>query len=485
MQIDFLTNKPEIAGEMAEVFRLFFGEIAIRVNPTDSDDREKRLVLQQHINAGREGWHFALELNEKRDEKDYPFLHGEEDKELLYKRYQKRYAKQQLYEVLKAFTGKVLPWGSLTGIRPTRLVYEEMKQGLSVGKAVDIVAETFDLSTEKKSLLQEVVAFQLTMVAPKNNQVSIYVGIPFCTTRCSYCSFSSGEIGKGELVEPYLQALQQEIKETATLIQQAGLTVRSMYMGGGTPTALSAFQLEQVLSTMHRYFGKTMELTVEAGRPDTIDKEKLSVLKDQEVDRISINPQTMNEKTLALIGRNHSAKETIVAFELARSMGFDHINMDVIAGLPQENIQDFSFTLEQSLLLQPESLTVHSLALKRGTTLWNERKEMRQGQEVAMMTKLAREYCQRAKLLPYYLYRQKYMAENQENVGYAKKGYGCQYNVDMMEETSHVLALGAGGISKRIFEREDRIQRAPNVSNIEHYIHRIDEMIERKKILWK
>lgn len=485
MQVAFYTNRPKQAGEMAEVIRLFYGEIGFTVNPPDQMTAD--LIINQQIDAIDNSWHFSLSLGEKQFQKSQPFpaISVNEEEALIYKRYEKRYAKQQLYDALKEKTGKILPWGSLTGIRPTRLVYEQMEKGLTVSQGVLQVEETFDLQPEKAQLLQDVVSFQQQMLSPSEKGFSLYIGIPFCTTRCSYCTFLAGEIGDGKLTRPYVEALLHEIEETAKIIDQKGLELRTIYVGGGTPTSLTAKQIKLILDKMNSLYSNAFEITVEAGRPDTIDEEKLTVLKQAKVDRISINPQTMKEETLRKIGRNHTPEDTLKAFELADKIGFHHINMDLIAGLPQESLEDFNNTLNIILPLNPQSLTVHSLSLKRGSRLWETRDSLNTPENTAKMIVLANRRAKSQGLYPYYLYRQKYMAENQENVGYARQGFGCQYNVDMMEETTHIFALGAGAISKRVDPKKGRIERAPNVSDIENYITRIDEMIERKRQLWE
>ncbi|MBP3411350.1 MAG: coproporphyrinogen dehydrogenase HemZ, partial [Clostridia bacterium] len=318
----------------------------------------------------------------------------------------------------------------------------------------------------------------------------LYIGIPFCRTRCSYCSFSSGEIGRNKkLVAPYTEALLREIELSAKLMNEAGLKVRAAYMGGGTPTAIPCGDLERILGAAREAFPGAVEWTVEAGRPDTIDREKLEMLRRMEITRISVNPQTFNDETLLRIGRSHTGADTIAAYELARELGFDDINMDLIAALPGETPEIFSETLNKVVSLAPESVTVHSLAIKRSSRLHEEMHVSGSGhtqvsaQGAGEMIAHARRVLNDAGWKPYYLYRQKYMAGNLENVGYARPGKACLYNIGNMEETASVLALGAGAISKWLFDRDLRIERAPNVKNIEEYIRRVDEMVQRKRDL--
>jgi len=404
--------------------------------------------------------------------------------ELHRKRAARRLVRQTLYDLCRVVTGVHPPWGSLTGIRPTHLMQEAIAQGLGETEAKRYVVDHFDVTAEKADLLWEIAQVQGMLPPPEDRWMDVYIGIPFCTTRCTYCSFSSGELGKGKLVEPYLEALFREMDEASRIIADTGRTLRALYVGGGTPTSLNEDQLKRLLEQMQRYFPGASEYTVEAGRPDTITPGKLAAIREAGVGRISINPQTMNDETLRIIGRAHTAQQVIDAYAMAREAGIRHINMDVIAGLPGENVADFARTMEHALRLRPESLTVHTLAIKRSTQLHFENYRFPTGVEAAEMVDLGLRTARQLGMQPYYLYRQKNMAGNQENIGYALPGHACQYNVDIMEETSHILALGAGGISKRVYEDEGHIGRAPNVANIEHYIARVDEMIQRKRDLF-
>ncbi len=396
----------------------------------------------------------------------------------------RRLCKQTLYFLCREITGIHPPWGSMTGVRPTHLMLEALGRGMTPGDAADLLVRDFDAAPEKAELLAEVALAQRALPPPEDRFADVYIGIPFCTTRCAYCSFSSGEIGDGRLVEPYMDALEGEMEACAGILTDAGKTLRALYVGGGTPTALPLPLLERLLAAMNRFFPGAAEVTVEAGRPDTLTREKLRAIRDAGVRRISINPQTMNDRTLQIIGRAHTAEQVREAYALARDERLPHVNMDVIAGLPGENEADFAHTMEEALRLRPESLTVHTLAIKRSSRMSLEKAPLPDGPMTARMVALGGDTARRLGMVPYYLYRQKYMAGNQENTGYALPGHACLYNVDMMEETTHILAMGAGGISKRIWPREGRITRAPNVSNIEEYIRRTDEMIRRKRELF-
>ncbi len=404
--------------------------------------------------------------------------------ELHRKRAARRLCKQALYDLCREVTGIHPPWGSLTGIRPTHLIYEAMAEGLTAEEAAEALIRRFDVAPEKAELLREIVAVQSLLPPPGDGWMDVYIGIPFCTTRCTYCSFSSGEIGRGRLVEPYLTALFREMEAGAALLKDAGKRLRAVYVGGGTPTSLNESQFARLLDRMMTLYPGAMEYTVEAGRPDTITPGKLRAIRESGVGRISINPQTMNDHTLRVIGRGHTAAQVEEAYAMARAEGVRHINMDVIAGLPGEDTADFARTMDAALRLKPESLTVHTLAIKRSSRLHLENAPLPDGETAAAMVRMGLDTARQLGLQPYYLYRQKYMAGNQENVGYALPGHACQYNVDIMEENSHILALGAGGISKRIYPDEGHIGRSPNVSNIELYTQRVEEMIARKRALF-
>ena len=405
-------------------------------------------------------------------------------RELHRKRAARRLCKQTLYDLCRQVTGVHPPWGSLSGVRPTHMIYEGLAAGLSLEQASARLIRDFDVTEEKARLLEEIVEVQRQLPPPGDESMDVYVGIPFCTTRCAYCSFSSGEIGKGRLVEPYLTALLEELEAGSRLLRDTGRKLRAVYVGGGTPTSLDKDQLKRLLDALMLRFPGAMEYTVEAGRPDTITPGKLRAIRGAGVGRISINPQTMNDRTLQIIGRAHTARQVTDAYAMARDAGIHHINMDVIAGLPGETISDFAVTMDAARALAPESLTVHTLAIKRSSRLHLENAPLPDGQAAATMVAMGLETARSLGMRPYYLYRQKYMAGNQENVGYALPGHACQYNVDIMEETTHILAMGAGGISKRIYPEEGHIERAPNVSNIEQYIARVGEMAQRKRVLF-
>ena len=401
------------------------------------------------------------------------------------KRLHKRQQKLVLYDALVQSSGQRPPWGSLTGIRPTRLVYDAMNDGASLNDAIKKVRDTFHLTQEKARLLFEIITVQQSLKPADGNEIACYIGIPFCLSRCRYCSFLSREAGDGSLLPEYTQALMREIRGTIALMGSRCLRVRSVYIGGGTPTVLSESLLEQVLAAANPIFAQADEVTVEAGRPDTITPGKLRVMKDSGVQRISVNPQTMHDRTLELVGRGHTAQQTVAAFNLARETGFSHINTDLIAGLPGETLPMFDSTLRQVLSMQPESITVHTLSVKRSSDMYRYGDKLPEGGEVEKMVNLAHGQLGLHHYQPYYLYRQKHMAGNLENVGYAKQGYACLYNIDMMEDQTTVLAMGAGAASKRVWPGRKRVLRAVNVKDTDHYITRVDEMLERKNALFE
>ena len=479
MKIAVKTPLTAFRNDIGDVVRLFYGEGAAVEEAQSADAR------LTHIHEEADGlWHETFILTDsdgqtERNTLSAPTVSGG----LEEKRQLKRLIKRSCYLLFKRVSGRRPAWGSLTGIRPTRLYYQQLENGKTRGEARHALKTLFDLSQEKIDLLDEILDAQQGLIDRRVQACDLYIGIPFCTTRCAYCSFSSGEIGDGRLVEPYLNALLHEIEACAEMAREMGLHIRVGYIGGGTPSSLTTPQLERLLTHVEKHFGLLEEFTVEAGRPDTLDERKLRMLHNHPVTRISINPQTMNDETLVRIGRAHTAKQTVEAYELARSIGFDDINMDVIAALPGEDYAMFAHTLEEIHRLQPESLTVHTLAIKRSSRLHEEKYAQRE-QDVARMVALGRQTAHEMGMYAYYLYRQKYMAENLENVGYAKPGHYCRYNIDNMEETTSILALGAGGISKCVMREEEKILRAPNIANIEQYIERVDEMIERKRVVF-
>lgn len=389
-----------------------------------------------------------------------------------------------LYDFLSEKTGKKQDWGILVGVRPKKL-YSELVAKNGMEEAERIMSEEYCLSKEKIELLRDTYITQNDALANESsNAIGIYIGIPFCPTRCLYCSFTSNKI-TDKAAKEYLSALKKEIEAVSGILKDKRLFAESIYIGGGTPTSLSDEDFDELLTETEKAFhsDKCTEFTVECGRPDTINENKLRSILAHKGNRISINPQTMKSHTLELIGRNHSPEEIIKSYELARKTGDFIINMDLICGLPEESAEDFKKTLDEIVSLGPENITVHTLAVKKASRLIEQDKEYnyRQGETVRAQLVYSRKALKDAGYSPYYLYRQKHMTGNFENVGYCKKGTASLYNIRIMEENQSIIALGAGGISKMYYPSENRLERIPNVSNYQVYIDRIDEMILRKE----
>ncbi|MDO4475619.1 MAG: coproporphyrinogen dehydrogenase HemZ [Lachnospiraceae bacterium] len=395
--------------------------------------------------------------------------------------------KKILYELLTDLSGREQPWGDLTGIRPTKIPMQWLREGLSEDQIRRKMKENYFVSDRKTELALDIARREKRLLDDLDYRkgYSLYIGIPFCPSICLYCSFSSSPLHVWkDRVDDYVTALCREIDQTVPLMEP--LQLQTIYMGGGTPTTLSPEQMDRVLTHVEDRFDLSgvREFTVEAGRPDSITKEKLEVLRRHGIDRISINPQTMNQKTLDLIGRHHTVEEIRECFSMARSLGFTNINADLIVGLPGEGMDEVAHTMEEIRALAPESVTVHSLALKRAARLsqmWAEYGEISFMSSDRIMEHTG-EVCAQMGLVPYYLYRQKNMAGNFENVGYALPGQECLYNILIMEEVQSILALGAGASTKIIFP-DEHIERVENVKDIRSYLERTDEMIARKSVI--
>lgn len=414
---------------------------------------------------------------------------------------------KKLYEKLSKKSGKTLAWGILTGVRPTKLAMKKLEEGMEPEAFVSWFRQTYLVSEEKARLAWEIAGREKKLLDRLDYEdgYSLYVGIPFCPTVCTYCSFSSGALEDWkDFVDAYVEALCKELAFIGEVSKEKKLN--SIYIGGGTPTSLNARQLERILSCIDTHFSREylLEYTVEAGRPDSITEEKLQVIKAHKVTRISINPQTMQQKTLDVIGRKHTVEDICRTYEMARSLGFDNINMDLIAGLPGETALDMKDTLEKVGRLQPDSLTVHSLAIKRAAKMGQEVKagqeegrESTLSPEISEMIREAEKAADEMGLKPYYLYRQKNIAGNFENVGYAKVDKAGIYNILIMEEKQSIIAAGAGASTKIVLkqpmlqpgsknQKKTNLIRLENVKAIDAYIRRIDEMIERKgEWLWR
>ena len=419
------------------------------------------------------------------DSLDYRSIEGLSEQEV--KKVTKETIKRSMYNVLMKKFNSYVPWGILTGIRPVKIVHTLLDKNLSDEDIRENLKTNYLISDEKIDLALNIAKRERKFIYPiDKNKISLYVSIPFCPTRCYYCSFPANPLKQfGHLKREYLDKLIIEIKGLAKLLEETNKEIETLYIGGGTPTTLDAKEMDILIKALYKELdlSKIKEFTVEAGRPDTINREILECLKRNNVTRISINPQTMNQETLDKIGRGHSVNEIKEAFNLAREIGFDNINMDLILGLEGENVEMVRNTLEEIKKLQPESLTVHTLAIKRASKLKENMDEyvLTQYEEMVKMIDLSMQYAKEMNLNPYYMYRQKQMLGNLENIGYAKEGYECIYNMQIMEEKQSNYALGAGSISKFVYVDEDRIERVENVKNVEQYIDRVEEMIQRKK----
>ena len=481
--IEVIVNRPSFEYDIHSLVKSFFPreDVQIHVQDTFTEDTALRISVEFTDET------VSICLMEQGEEKESgaSVINYAERKET------KNRLKRQLYQLLCAYTGQTLPWGTLTGIRPAKIAMGLIEQGMSNVETAEYMRNTY-LASKEKVALSVMIAnrerYVLRNIDYKDGY-SLYVGIPFCPSICLYCSFSSSPLSVWKKkVDDYLDALCKEIAYGAEIYKERQLD--TVYIGGGTPTTLEPEQLDRLLTEIKRHFdlSKVQEFTVEAGRPDSITREKLEVIKKHPVTRISINPQTMNQKTLEIIGRRHTVEETKAAFLLARELGFDNINMDLIVGLPGEGKDEVEYTLQEIKKLDPDSVTVHSLAVKRAARLnmfKDQYKEMSfiNNMEIMDMTEKA---CMSSGLFPYYLYRQKNMAGNLENVGYARPGKEGIYNILIMEEKQSILALGAGASTKRVWPEanEDgthRIERCENVKDVASYISRIDEMIERKQ----
>ena len=378
------------------------------------------------------------------------------------------------------------PWGALAGVRPTKITTKFLLEGGSLRSAGTMLKQIYYVTPARRQLWLE--ASQATVQAARllePRDISVYVGIPFCPTRCAYCSFVSASTSRsGGLVEPYLQALSREIQAVGQMLASSGLRARTLYIGGGTPTTLTACQLNRLLDLIDRSLDLTgcLEYTVEAGRPDTITQEKLQVLARHGVGRVSINPQSMDDRVLALCGRRHKAAQIPEGFRMARQAGFSSINMDLIAGLPGDTPAGFRGSLEAVAALGPENITIHTLALKKGADLYQHPENLPNTEDVAEMVRFSQEFLRQQGYQPYYLYRQKYMSGNFENVGWCKPGKACLYNIYMMEELHSIVALGAGATSKANFPG-GRLERFANPKFPQQYMERLGHVIEEKQRL--
>ena len=493
--ITVLLDKAEFEYDIHSLVKAFYPKEEVYVSTKDKEKKEEPVHYHMDVQfAPEEIIFFWKKVEPSEENENQTGITKRVAVDYTNRKETKNSLKRTLYRLLSEYTGVELPWGNLTGIRPTKIPMALLEEGKSEEEIAHYMKETYFTSDEKIKLSIEIAERELQLLKKLDYEegYSLYIGIPFCPTTCLYCSFTSYSLAAWKnRMDEYLDALEKELDYTA--VKFAHKKLNSIYIGGGTPTTLNPQQLDRLIRKIKCSFDLShlVEFTVEAGRPDSITKEKLMVLRNHDISRISINPQTMKQETLDLIGRHHTVQQTIDSFNLARELGFDNINMDLIVGLPGESLSDVADTMEVIRKLAPDNLTVHSLAIKRAARL-NIQRERYQDFEIvntadhiALTSKVAEEMG----LFPYYLYRQKNMAGNFENVGYAAPGKAGVYNVLIMEEKQSIVACGAGASTKRVWVQPNpdgthRIERAENVKDVAQYITRIDEMIERKKELF-
>ena len=403
-------------------------------------------------------------------------------------RLRRRILQQSCYRAALPHLPAAPAWGALAGVRPTKITTKHLLEGGTEKSARQLLKDIYYVTEPRVDLALD--CSNSTVNAANllsDSDISLYVGIPFCPTRCTYCSFVSRSVGKRtELLEPYLQALQKELALTGKLLERSGKKVRTIYIGGGTPTTLSSTQMASLLDGIRDSFdlSRCLEFTVEGGRPDTLDAEKLQVIRRHGADRMSINPQTMMDPVLRACGRPHTARDVELRYHEAVQAGFDAINMDLIAGLPKDDYDGFCRSLDAVAALNPANITVHTLALKKGADLFERRENLPTGEEVARMVEYANETLKDLGYKPYYLYRQKYMSGSFENVGWSKGGKDCLYNIYMMEELHTILSLGGGGMNK-VNLPDGTLQRFHNPKFPEQYIDQLDSVLQQKEELFR
>ena len=499
-KISILFDNREFEHDIYELIRAFYPEAEIAVSYEEEDgantadllfrvEKQEQSFIIRYQNESNTGVTSA-EIIKGHSSDDAPLSCTEEkDAARQQRKEQKDVLKYSLYKLLTKLTGKTLPWGNLTGIRPAKLAMAMIEAGMKNSEIAEEMRKRYLVSPEKTALAITIANREREILKDIDyeNGYSLYVGDSFLSEYLSLLFFQPYPLKQWkDRVELYLDALCKEIREVSSIMKKKGRKLDTVYIGGGTPTTLEPDHLQRLLDTLTEHFDcrNLAEFTIEAGRPDSITREKLQVIRKYPVSRISVNPQTMNQETLEIIGRRHTAEETRQAFYLARECGFDNINMDLIVGLPGEDLKKVQYTLDEIKRMAPDSITVHSLAVKRAARLnifKDKYQEMtfENNQEIMEMT--MKTACEMG-MGPYYLYRQKNMKGNFENVGYAEVDKAGIYNILIMEEKQPIIALGAGGSSKLVFDHGARIERVENVKDVWNYITRIDEMIERKRV---
>ncbi|MEZ3493692.1 MAG: coproporphyrinogen dehydrogenase HemZ [Lachnospiraceae bacterium] len=476
--IHVYTNRENYQYDLHALLKSFYPEHDVRVYAAEAQEEHQDDEKQVIIQLFNDSMNVILDIDVRKE-----YVHTyKNDTDVI-----KKECKLSIYQDLCDYTGKTLPWGNLTGIRPTKLAMGMLAEGKEDAEIVAWLKAAHAVSDEKAQLSLDIARREKAILDRLHYEdgYSLYIGIPFCPTTCLYCSFTSYPIAVWrKRVDEYLQALFQEIDFVAETYKNKILD--TVYIGGGTPTTLEAAELDRLLQYVRDKFDfrQVTEFTVEAGRADSITREKLDVLKKHGVTRISVNPQTMKDETLRYIGRQHTVAQVKDAFWLAREAGFDNINMDIILGLPGELESDVQNTIHEICKLNPDSLTVHSLAVKRASKLsqWIEENGIETLRNTDSTMDIAQKGAYALEMKPYYLYRQKNMSGNFENVGYAREGKYGIYNILIMEEKQTIVACGAGSVSKRVYP-DGRIERSENVKDVAQYIERIGEMIERKRVL--
>ena len=457
----FTTDCKFLENELLDVARLFKN----RPNEITHSFSFKEGVFSNHFTIDGETFLFE-ESGQVRDE-------------LEFKRFERRYAKLALYRILREKYGEKMPWGALTGIRPTKLAYMEQEEGRNFKK----LFEEMEVSKENIRLIEDILLTQEGIYEKKDGNTDLFVSIPFCPTKCAYCSFITAPIDKTRQFLPaYLQCLTKEL----AFAQESVGVLRSVYVGGGTPFALSVEELQRVLSSIDplvKRYNPSCEYTVEAGRPDVFSEEKLALLKEYGVNRICINPQSFSNDTLQKIGRKHTVEDIYKAFEMSQKYGFI-INLDLIAGLADETPEIFRQSVEKAVETGADNITVHCLSLKSGAKLKEETSYL-ENDFISDMVSSSREILREKGYMPYYMYRQKYQVGNNENVGWTKKGKACVYNIDIMEETADNLAVGANAVSKRVYNDKGLITRLASPKDLKTYMEKTEEMIEKRREFFK
>lgn len=489
MIIVLISEEKELAVAGQDVVRLFYPDAAIFTEPVS--DYDMMFKVSASGEAASLGGRVVLFIKDGESFSEQTYTEkipvpGDE------RNHQKRLVKLALFRLLSKTTNTPPgPWGILTGIRPTKIVHRLLDLGWSKQDIIDYLISQYDMSPDRALLLNQIAFRQRPFLLTPNEsvqKVSIYIGIPFCPTRCAYCSFPASSLEKsGNLLQPFLEALKREIESVGGFLKKRGKTVQTIYIGGGTPTVLDSRNLSRLLELTGDYLvsDETCEITLEAGRPDTITEEKLRAAREYGITRLSINPQSMNGETLKVIGRCHTPEDVAASFKMARSTGFDNINMDIILGLPGETGEHVQNTLVQISGMRPENLTVHTLAVKRASHIKESRESysLPEGGTVSQMLELTAKAAQEMDMAPYYLYRQKKMVGPYENIGYARPGYECLYNIQIIEERQTIIGLGGGSGSKFVEPGTWYLTSHYNPKDPETYVNRIEEIIERKLLI--